>query len=237
MTLKNGRGRIEETAVVGTHSTVTTVEEGTALVSALENGIETGRISQGTAGEKFIGIAYTYYTTPTTHTNTETFTSVSTARTFTPARATNVVTGTVSVINASNVALTQITSGSPTASQFLYTAATNLITVHADHDDTLLSVYYRYNLTVAQAIALTGSGDVGIDRIHQLEVVDFVKNGTLYTSNYDTSVNWEVDNPTITLGSNGRFTIGGSGTTLSNARVIETPSTNGEGFLGININY
>jgi hypothetical protein len=89
-------------------------------------------------------------------------------------------------------------------------------------DDKAVVVTYRTLASALEAEFLQGNlvpgGYVG----NKHGLVGVAKEGTIYTDQFDTAINWRA-NPAIQLGASGQLTNGGSGTTL-NAYVVHVPT-------------
>lgn len=98
-----------------------------------------------------------------------------------------------------------------------------------------ISVYFKYAVTVEESRSLQGDVYPGGAAGSSLGQVGVFKNGTIFTDQFDTTVNWNVANPVVKTGANGQFTLGGSGTTVS-CIVVQVPSADSQ-FLGLNLQY
>ena len=97
-------------------------------------------------------------------------------------------------------------------------------------DNQVVVVTYRTLVTATEAEFLQGNVLPGGYAGNKFGLVGVAKEGTIYTDQFDTAVNWRA-NPAIQLGANGQLTTGGSGTTL-NALVVHAPTAEVP-FLGI----
>ncbi len=100
-----------------------------------------------------------------------------------------------------------------------------------------VQVNYRFAPTVVEAQSIQGDIRPGGAPGALLGQVGVAKSGVIYTSQYDTAVNYTAANPALKTGANGRVTIGGSGLAIR-GWVIQAPNANGPdgAFLGIAFN-
>lgn len=211
------------------------LQEGQALVADLtaEGGVAP---SAGASGEQFVGVSLSQQRTLSAFPAVEEFTVPATPYTVTLAHTPIAATMAVETIDASGnkvAAYTVITSGTVATTQAKSVADT--VAFYSDAAGLLVRIRYRWAPTAVQAQMLQGDvlpgGDVGAI----LNSVGVIVAGDVYTSEYDTSVDWDQAAPAIKTGANGLFTIGGSGAALTNARVISRPST-ASPYLGIALN-
>lgn len=115
-----------------------------------------------------------------------------------------------------------------------WTLAAAVVTLDAAWAGDTLRFTYRYAPTVNEARAIQGDifpGGPAGDLVNQIGVI---KNGNVYTTEFDSSVNWHAANPTVRVGANGLFTIGGAGTIVPCA-IIAVPSVE-QPYLGLMLN-
>jgi hypothetical protein len=197
--------------------------EGQALVSQLVNGVVAVKPSTGAANtEQFMGIAVSQQMTITSMTKVEDIVQPSSNTVtldFTPS------SGTLSVYDQTAGAVIASGAGG-------WTLSGNVVTLQAGTAGHSLTFYYRYAPTSLQSEQIQGDIYPGGPAGNVVNQVGIMRNGVVYTSEYDTTVNWNVALPVVSLGANGRFTIGGSGAVLNGARVIAVP-TSTSAFLGL----
>lgn len=214
-------------------STVTALEEGTALVYVMENGKGKVKASTGAASEIFAGVAVSRATTPTVAPMVEELTIPATAPyTVTLARLPVGAIGVVLVDGETRTVLAAIGSA-PTAAQ--YTRTGKDITVHADNAGAVLKVVYSYTLTHQEAVLKFNFDAFASVDLAVVPVVGAVYEGVVYTTFYDNTVDWDsFGAQPVKLAADGKFTLGGSGASV-NAQIVEAPSANSNGFLGIRL--
>ncbi len=216
------RFQVSHEVAVAAGATVTA--EGQALVASTVAGVFGAAPSSNSAGEVFLGVAVAEQLTLTSLPKVEQFVQGA-GNTQTLSRTPSGGTLLVYDVTAGAVIAAGAGGWSLTGAFLSLDAGTNGHTVR---------VFYRYAPTTLEAQAVQGDIRPGGAAALQLNQVGVVKSGIIYTSEYDTAVNWLAANPVIKLGANGRFTIGGTGTTI-NGVVISAPHSNGPdgAFLGI----
>lgn len=94
-----------------------------------------------------------------------------------------------------------------------------------------VTITYRYELSYVQSVALQGNVQPGGYAGAYVGQIGLIKRGTIYTSEYDASVDWNAVSE-VKLGANGQVT-GDAGTGVAiNAVVIAVPTTE-VSFLGL----
>lgn len=135
---------------------------------------------------------------------------------------------------ASTLFIFNVTDGVALAVTTDWTLSGDTVTwVNTQIGDTV-TCYYRFAPTTVEAQAIQGDVKPGGAAGLLLGQVGVIKSGVVYTSEYDTSVDWLANNPVVKTGAGGRVTIGGAGQTLP-AYVISVPHSNGPdgAFLGL----
>ena len=206
--------------------------EGCTLVAGTQAdgtfGVQPG---SATANEQFVGVALSQqldldYLPMVEELAVATVTSSAASKT--------IVGGSLKVVVASSGLV--LVDGNPGTTTGQYSETGGVITVHTDQTDETLLVTYRYAPTVIEAKAIQGDVLPGGAAGAVLGSVGVIEIGDVYTSSFDTSVDWStvaVDVP-VTLGAGGVFTIGGTGSPIANAVVINIPSVD-EPFLGLRL--
>ena len=217
----NGRVAVSRELPVDASSSVTA--EGVALVANTVNGVFGVRPSTGAAGEKFEGVAVSQQMTINSLARVETFV-VPAGLVVTLARTPSA--GTVSVYNKTTQAV--IASGT-------WTLAGTSLTLPGAAAGSEIDVYFKYAPSANESRSIQGDVYPGGAAGFVVGQVGALKNGPVFTSEFDPTVNWNATNPTVTLGANGQFTIGGTGTAVQ-ATVIQSPSS-ASPFLGLELTY
>lgn len=119
-----------------------------------------------------------------------------------------------------------LTPGNPTLNANEYTLVGDQLTLNysAQGAGKTLSLSYRYSPTTVEAMTVQGDIPPGGAANLTLGTMGVIRKGRIATTEFDTSVDWTVTSPTITLGANGLFTIGGTGIAVPNAVVVEIPN-------------
>lgn len=130
-------------------------------------------------------------------------------------------------------------AGAPAATQFQPNVTTGVLTFNSAEAGNSIRVWYRANLTVAEARLRFFQRNVNNEAgaIFNTVVVGG-GSGEIYTAEYDTNVDWTTAYPganPILTGPDGILTIGGSGTAIPGAKVIHVPNVDNP-YLGIAFN-
>jgi hypothetical protein len=200
--------------------------EGSALVASTTVGVGTVGPSGGNSGEVFVGVSCGTPYTLSSFPKTETFVQVGTTQVLarTP--------------QASTLSVYDVTAGAAIAAGGGgWTLSGATVTLQAGTAGHTITAMYRYAPTVAEASSIQGDLFHGGNAGSLLNQTGVAKSGVVFTSEFDTSVNWFAASPVIKTGANGRFTIGGTGATVK-GYVVQAPSAGGVayGFLGIEFN-
>jgi hypothetical protein len=187
--------------------------EGQAMVSDNTGGIFGAKPSTAAAGENFLGVAVSQQIALTSFPKVEEVVQPLTDI-ITLARTPSV--GTVFVYN--------VTTGAALASPANYTIAGAVITMAAATRGNVIRIVYKFAPTVIEARSIMGDIYPGGAPGLSIGQVGVQRSGSIFTTEFDSAVNWNVANPVVKTGANGQFTIGGTGTTVDCA-VIQLPST------------
>lgn len=206
-------------------------QEGQCLVATQVGGVYGVKKSAGAAStEVFVGVSHNMLKTVTSLAFQETLVqggANTITLTYTP-------TSTAVIYLFDQTSSTVQTVGNPGTTANQYSLSGNVITLNAAQTGHTYLVAYRFAPTVPQALALFGNVHPGGAAGDYLGQIGVIQKGDVFTTEYDTSVDWTVASPIVKSGANGQFTIGGSGATLSNVTVIAAPSA-GVGVLGLEI--
>lgn len=193
-------------------------EEGTALVFVQEGGKTVVRPSTGAAGEVFAGFSQSRNSPPTYIPHA--FNSAVPASLVVELPRTPLAGQILVKLDGVKA---DIVAGAPAASGEVQLVA-NVLTFHADDAASALYVQFIYEPTLAEARTILGDMPIGGLASTYQGVIGATLHGTVATTMYDASVDWSgVVNPT--LGVDGRLTVGGVGTKLTNVQVMQTPIT------------
>lgn len=216
----NGRDYISQEFPVAAAATI--AAEGIALVADNTAGVFGVKPSTGTANEKFVGCAVSQQIDITSVARVE---SLVVGSTLIVTLGRSPASGTLSVFDKTAGAVVPASGGS----NWSLTGKTLTLPVGmVGHE---IEAYFKYAVTLNESRSLQGDTYPGGAAGFLVGQVGAVRNGTIYTSEFDTTVNWNAANPVVTLGANGQFTIGGSGTAIQ-AIVVASPSA-GQPYLGL----
>lgn len=199
--------------------------DGQAMVSVMVNGVAGVQPSAGVAGEKFAGLT-------TTQTSAASFlqtTAVAVELAVVPGSKT--ITLGRAPISGTTFVRDSVT-GAAVAPDSVTGKVVDLTT--AGVPGASVSVTYRYALTVVEARSRNGDVTPGGYAGLTTGSVSMVQSGTVYTDQFDSSLDWAAANETVVLGPNGQLstkTAHAAGTPLS-ATIVALPTVEYP-FLGI----
>lgn len=101
--------------------------------------------------------------------------------------------------------------------------AARIVTFHADDEDAEYTVQMQYEPTVTEARTLIGDAPIGGVPSGAQDQIGVITRGDVATTLYDASADFS-GVMTPRLGADGRLTVGGTGTLLTNVQVISAPS-------------
>lgn len=222
--------------------------EGTVLVRVLENGYEKVKESEGVTGEVIVGFAMTNNDDMLTEITEEdvTMSSASAGVCYAQLSHLNLVgTGATVEARVLDIGLfgtdgIQVSSiGSiDSVEKYNIDPATGILTCDQAQATQVLTVQYRYYLTVLEARAKFFERAVNVSAVAQLsQVAVGGGHGHIFTFEYDDSKNYEdsAEVPVILRsGPNGKVTVDGDGSIIP-GRVIKTPNAD-DMSLGIAFN-
>lgn len=198
-------------------------DEGKALISQYPRGSEYGVAqSAGAAGERFVGVSLSMPIDSTTL--PETYLITLSGTTFTLDHE-PLGTGYLYVYDQTDGV--EITSGDP-ANTNEYSLSGSTLTFNSAKDGHDLRIQSRYNATVLEIQMIHGNEYPGGPAHPTTGTVGVILKGDVYTSEFDTAVDWSGD-PDVYLGADGRFTTDNTGELVANAHVIHVPD---DGYMG-----
>ena len=218
-------------------------EEGCGLVSVLIGGVEYVKPSAGLAGETFAGFAsfrqLSYATAPFVELDT-----VPGAAPYTiQLQWNNLLAGQLRVHNVLTNSDLLVVGVAPLPGQVQVDYINGLLTFNVAQAGLQMKIYYRWNLTVAQAQTFYYQAPTNYPDPNYFGQVGVMKGkGRLYTAFYDQSVDWtNVAAGAITLGAGGILTTGGAGPVVPGGHVVYAPQigvtpTSGAMMLGVEWN-
>lgn len=216
------KGYVSQEFAVAPAATITA--EGQALVNSLVGGIFGVKPSTGASGESFVGLAVSQQITIGSVSRVEEYV-VPVSNVVTLSRTPS--SGTVSVYDKTAGAVVPASGGGAWS---LTGTTLTLTSTQTGHE---IAVYFKYVASANEARLLQGDVYPGGAAGNVVGQVGVIKNGTIFTSEFDTTVDWNQTNPAVTLGANGQLTIGGSGTVVQ-CSIVSVPSATSP-FLGVNL--
>lgn len=198
--------------------------EGQALIADTTTGVFGVKPSTGASTDNFVGVSVSQQMTLNFVAKVEE-NVLGTGHTYTLARTPS--SGTLSVYDLTAGAVVAAGGGG-------WTLTGKVVTVDAAYEGKLLAYTYRYAPTATEARAIQGDVFPGGPAGAAVDQIGVIKNGVIYTTEFDAAVNWRATNPTIRVAANGLFTIGGTGTIVPCA-LVSVPSV-AQPFLGLMLN-
>lgn len=198
----------------------TVAAEGLALVA--DNSTPTFGVkpSAGTTGEVFIGVSISQEFPLTAYPKVE--------ENVQPVANTIVldrtpIAGTLSVYD--------VTAGAPLVVTTDYTLSGKTITLQGATVGHNIRTTYKFAPTAVEASMIQGDVYPGGAAGTKYRQVGVLKSGAIYTTEFDSAINWHQAAPVVKSGANGQFTVGGNGATVP-CVVIQVPSISSP-FLGL----
>lgn len=215
---------VERPVAVG----VTITDEGQPVVADSTGSVFGVKPCTNTAAEQFMGVSLSQQMTPLEFPKIEELTVsglvVTTAKTP--------LAGTIRVYNVTKAAV--VTAGGAAGNYGISGSTITIVTGGTTVNTDVLRVSYRYAPTTLEARSLQGDIPPGGAASLTLGTIGVIEEGDIYTTEYDTSVDWTANPVIVTLGASGVFTIGGTGTAHPGIRVINVP-TSADPYLGLRI--
>lgn len=211
------QSRIIESVERPVASGQTVDQEGRALVGVLTAGVFGAKFAAGSGSEQFLGVSFNtpalLSRIPLIEDRTQ-----SAANTITLSQAP--ISGTLRIQNT--VSGTVQSAGNPSNANE-YSISGTTVTLNSASIGVKFRVWYAYVPTTVQAVALFGNTHPGGQAGLALGQTGVITRGDVYTCEFDPTSDW-VTGGTVRLGTNGIFTLGGSGTQLTNVSIIGVPS-------------
>jgi hypothetical protein len=199
-------------------------EEGQGLVAVMEGGVEKVKPSEGLAGEKVVGFAMFRQKTFSTAAVVEDHIVPTAVPYVVELGKQHLIAGQVRVLDV--VAGTDIV---PAAIDLAH----GTLTFTAAESGLSVRVFYRYELTVAEALQQFYEAPTNHPDPNFFSQVGVGKGkGRVFTMLYDQSVNWADAAVVPALADKGMVCNGGVGPKVPNARVVQVPSPT-DPYLGI----
>jgi len=210
---------IERSGTVALVSGVSALE-GAAMVTTVVDGVDKARPSTGVADESFAGFAISNVSEAPTLPNVEDL--------LIPA------SGVVTMANLpvpSTVRVAGYALGDPAAAATNYAISGDVVTFAASEAGKTVAVTSTYAPALGQVRRL--QGDIAPGNVPtEIGVTGIIKSGVVYTSSFDTTVDWAAA-ATVNLAADGKLTSGGAGSAIP-CRIVHTPSVSNP-FLGLSL--
>lgn len=218
------QGRVPTSQEYPVAPSASVTAEGLALVGMTVNGVFGVAPSAGASGEKFIGISVSAQMPITSLARVEEHT-VSGSNVVTLDRVPTA--GTLSVFDVTANAVV------PASSTGAWSLAGRTLTLTASETGHEIVARFKYAPTTVESQSIQGDIYPGGPAGFVVGQVGALKKGTVFTSEFDTTINWNVTNPAVKTGAGGQFTVGGNGDAV-NCVVVNVPSATSP-FLGLNL--
>ncbi len=217
---------INKSTLIETHlnkvsSSVSKIEEGSALIYIMENGLSVVSPAAGAGGETYAGVTHSRITRPNTAVGTVEFTV--------PGSSPYTVTLSETPITTPGVYINNVKAAVGGAAG-QYAIAGAVLTFNSADAGKNVRVVYDYNLTQVKAALLFGNDLVEPD-LSTGQSIAVITTGMVFIDNFVVEDDWESVNPSIYLAAGGKFTTQSGGTQVD-AIVISTPSASA-GMLGL----
>lgn len=229
------RSKLVEHYVHRTHSAVSTIEEGSALVWQLDGGEGGLRPSVGGGNEGFAGVAVGRAATPTIVPYFENLVVRATGP-YTVTLSKTMSGSSLSVVHvAAGGSRTKLTAGNPTNATE-YSISNGVITVNSTLASEVIEVGYKYAISLQEAIMRYNFHQNGSHNVSDIGTIGVMNTGMAFTTMYDIGSNWAswTAATKVSITSDGLFTLSSSSTTATNCKVISVPSSE-DSFLGLYI--
>lgn len=194
--------------------------EGAALVASVAGSVKD---STGTSGEIFVGIALGQRG-PLSYMPCYGSVVVKESEDYKVTLPNAPLTSTLVIRNAA--------TGAALVANTDYTLVGKEVTFDDAFADIEVSFGFQFSPTLAQAKQIQGDVNAGGLVSAQHGLTGVLSQGDVYTSNFDSTVDWTTPNAVIRVGANGKFTLGGSGAVVR-GYVIDAPSAASQSFLGL----
>lgn len=228
------KSQLIETRVAQLSSTVSLIEEGSAMVHFLENGVGVVKPSAGVANEVFAGFSISRSTVPSVVPFYEELAAPATSP-YT-VTLTRIMSGNdISVVAISGGVRTVLTAGTPASNAGEYSISNGVITVNSAQASKTIEVGYNTAITLAEARMRYQFDEFALGST-SLDTIGLCPTGEIFTDRFDIASNWAgwTGATAIKLAANGKISMGGSGVAIP-VVVTSVPGVNSP-FLGVRAN-
>ena len=232
------KSRFNETASYDLYNLSGPIEEGMVLCGTFaQDDLFRAFVQTSVAATDVpLGIAYSYFTTPSTAVFVDNFTVPGSSGNYAVALtyiALNVTSSGMLVMDTAGNTYTY--NASPTGYQYSYNAATGVVTFPSTAAGANVFFTYRYNLTVAQAEYLVGDGIAGPTRPSDITAtIGIVRRGLVYTSFFNPGYNYATPGTKLYINNNGIIDPTATSNPILGGYVRDLP-TSDTPFLGIQV--
>ncbi len=189
---------------------------GQALVQGASGTVKPGT---GAAGELFVGVALSQPLTLTNYPKVEELIG-NASGVITLARTP--IGGTLRVVAMDTG--TVLVAGNPASVATEYSIAGTVLTQNVARAAKPTRVFYHFVPDAIDQRFIQGDVQPGNAASLTTGTIGVVKAGTVFTSEFDTTVDWNTANPAVKVGASARFTIGGTGAAVPQAQVMSAPT-------------
>lgn len=215
----NGRPALSTELPIASGASI--AAEGQCLVgSTAAGGVFGVAPSAGSAGENFLGFAVSQQIAVTAFPKVEEKVSPNT----------DIIT-LARTPNASSLTVWNVTTSTLLVVTTDYTVSGKTVTMGSSYRGHTIRFIYKFTPTAVEARAIQGDVYPGGAAGTSIGQVGIFQKGTVYTSEFNSAVDWQAANPAVKTGANGLVTIGGSGATID-CVIVQIPSTTNP-YLGL----
>lgn len=214
--------------LIANDANATSIVEGSPLVLKMEDGLGKVGLPTGAATDKFVGVAFAGFVRPTYL--TEAYKITVDARALKIALPHRPLGNKLGATADGAKATVSVDTGSAAVNAPKYTSEDNLIEFVADDAGKDYVILYSYEPTVNEARFIAGDGYPGGFQLSELSgTIGVIHQGQVATDQYDVAADWtSADSAEVKVNADGKFTIGGDGAVVANARVLAAPGIKSE---------
>lgn len=214
--------------LIANDANATSIVEGSPLVLKIEDGLGKVGLPTGAATDKFVGVAFAGFVRPSVLTQAyKVVVDANQLKVALPHAPLGNKLG--ATVNGAKATIS-INTGSAAAGAPKYTSADNLVEFVAEDAGKEYVFLYTYEPTVNEARFVAGDGYPGGFQLSELAgTIGVIHQGQVATDQYDVAADWSTAaTAAVKLNADGKFTIGGDGAEVANARVLAVPGVKSE---------
>lgn len=214
--------------LIANDANATSIVEGSPLVLKMEDGLGKVGLPTGAATDKFVGVAFAGFVRPTYL--TEAYKVTVDANALKIALPHKPMGNKLGAIANGVKATVSVDEGTAAVNAPKYTSEDNLIEFAADDAGKEYVILYSYEPTVNEARFVAGDGYPGGFQLSELAgTIGVIHQGQVATDQYDVAADWSTAaTAAVKVNADGKFTIGGEGAEVANARVLAVPGVKSE---------